>query len=201
MRIASFALSLGLLSAVIPSLVAPALPPDAMWLREANAQTGAGSIIGQCRMSNRVISVFAQASVAGDSAVVATLEANTRVTLASNGAGGWIEIREPVAGFVISRYLTTCPEPAEDLPFKQHSTLTNLAPGACRRAVEDLAIRPEPRRDARPFLGSIKAGETMILTGESQMGDEYRLWLRISQPIAGWVSGGVEGGTNVDFCG
>jgi hypothetical protein len=173
-------------------------------LREthANAQPGAGSIIGQCRMSNRMISVFAQASVAGDSAVVATLEANTRVTLASNGAGGWIEISEPAAGFVISRYLTTCPEPTpNDLPFKQHSTLTNLAPGACRRAVEDLAIRPEPRRDARPFLGSVKAGETMILTGESQMAEEYRLWLRISQPIAGWVSGGVEGGTNVDFCG
>lgn len=191
--------------------------PDAEPNAEEPASTNANSLINQCRLTNRTISVFTKPSVADGSEIVATLSPATAVLLASEGYSGWIKISEPARGFVIARHLTLCPDEPEtppeapqptpapptsnnDFPFPQDPTLLNITAGACRRAIVDLAIRPEARSDARPFIGSVKEGETMILTGESVLGAEYRQWLQISQPYPGWISGGVEGGTNLAFC-
>lgn len=180
------------------------------------------TLIGQCRLTNRTLSVYTKATVAAESDITTTIAPQTRVTLASEGAGGWIKISEPARGFIISRHLTTCPpettteseaeteaetdtdtadnNASRGIPFTQHATLVNLVSGACRQAIVDLAIRPQARSEARPFIGSVKEGATMTLTGQSQMGAEHRLWLQIAKPHSGWVSGGVEGGTNVAFC-
>ncbi|MEM8637688.1 MAG: hypothetical protein AAGG51_02550 [Cyanobacteria bacterium P01_G01_bin.54] len=185
--------------------------PDATTREPANNNTP--SLINQCRLTNRTLSVFTKPTVAEESEIVATLDPETPVVLASAGHAGWIKISEPARGFVIARHLTRCPSepeppqpattapPSSDFPFAQDPTLLNITSGACRQAIVDLAIRPAARSEARPFIGSIKEGETMTLTGESVLGDEYRLWLQISRPYLGWISGGVEGGTNLAFCG
>ncbi|NEO87963.1 MAG: hypothetical protein F6J87_27445 [Spirulina sp. SIO3F2] len=228
MRLVYLVLLVGLFGAIAPPLAAqetpaeaetpteapetPATPPETPETPATPAEAESSpSLIGQCRLTNRTLSVYTKPSVAADSDIAATIPAQTRVTLASDGTGGWIKISEPARGFIIARHLTACPTataptpepetPNDDFPFTQHSALVNLTSGACRQAIVDLAIRPEPRSEARPFIGSVKEGETMTLTGQSQMGDEYRLWIRISKPYPGWVSGGVEGGTNVELCG
>lgn len=163
------------------------------------------TLVGQCRLTNRPVSIFSEPSVSPDSTMLTTIASQTRVTLASDGKEGWIQISQPTAGHVIARYLTACPTESaatsEPRAFALHPTLANPTSGACRRAIEDLAIRSAPNRETSGLVGSVKEAQTMRLTGRSQIDGESRIWLRISQPRSGWVSGGIESWSNVEFCG
>lgn len=153
-----------------------------------------------CRQTNRTVDVLSEASVSGNSQTLATLAPETKVKITGAGSNGWVPISEPVAGFVIARHLTTCSRITTRPTFTQHPTLTNLTAGMCRQANLDLAVRPRPEVGAEPRVGSLNQGMKVTLTGETSMDAENRLWLRISVPFAGWISGGQEGGTNVSLC-
>ncbi|MEC4984485.1 MAG: hypothetical protein SAJ37_17530 [Oscillatoria sp. PMC 1068.18] len=71
---------------------------------------------------------------------------------------------------------------------------------SCRVALVNLAIRPQPLEGATPAQGSVKAGQTMRLTGVTQQGEGGRTWYQISAPNRGWISGQREGGSNIDVC-
>ncbi|TVQ52774.1 MAG: hypothetical protein EA366_13840 [Spirulina sp. DLM2.Bin59] len=153
-----------------------------------------------CRQTNRTIDVLSEASVSAASETLATLVPETRVRITGAGSNGWVPISEPVQGFVIARHLTACGEIATRPVFTQHPTLTNLTAGMCRRANLDLAVRPRPAVGAEPRVGGLDQGMKATLTGQTVMDSENRLWLQISVPFAGWISGGQEGGTNLSFC-
>ncbi|MEA5420652.1 hypothetical protein VB712_15570 [Spirulina sp. CCNP1310] len=153
-----------------------------------------------CRQTNRTVDVLSEASVSATSQTLATLAPETKVKITGVGSNGWVPISEPVAGFVIARHLTLCTPIATRPTFTQHPTLTNLTAGMCRQANLELAVRPRPAVGAEPRVGGLNQGMKMTLTGETVMDAESRLWLRISVPFAGWISGGQEGGTNVSLC-
>lgn len=153
-----------------------------------------------CRQTNRTVDVLSQASVSSQSETVATLVPETRVKITGAGSNGWVPISEPVVGFVIARHLTACRTVATRPTFTQHPTLTNLTSGMCRQANVSLAVRPRPEAGAEPRVGGLDQGMKATLTGETVMDAENRLWLQISVPFVGWISGGQEGGTNVSLC-
>lgn len=168
---------------------------------ESTAPTAAISATDpNCRQTNRTVDVLSQASVSGTSETVAILAPETKVKITGAGSNGWVPISEPVAGFVIARHLTACSRITTRPTFTQHPTLTNLTAGMCRRANLDLTVRPRPEAGAEPRVGSLNEGMKATLTGETAMDAENRLWLQISVPFAGWISGGQEGGTNVSLC-
>lgn len=188
-----------------------ATPPEESDKKPQSATTSTpATLAGQCRLTNRRVSIFSEPSVGPDSTMLNTIAPQAQVTLASDGKDGWIQISQPTAGHVIARYLTFCPTDSSDrrsdvrnpvdlLPI--HPTLTNLSSGACRRAVEDLAIRSAPNRETSNVVGSVKEDQTMTLTGRSEIESEsQRVWLQLSQPRSGWVSGGIESWTNVELC-
>ncbi|MGK7928559.1 MAG: hypothetical protein AB4290_25545 [Spirulina sp.] len=170
------------------------------------------SLAGQCRLSNRRVDVYSQPSVDPSSQTLATLEPNVQLVLAGNGQQGWISVRQPVEGFVIARHLTQCsgasaakpprqpqPQPSPSAPVTP--ALTNLREGSCRMAIVDLAIRSRPNAETGSEIGSVKQGATATLTGKTSSDRDGRLWLQISAPIRGWISGGRSGGSNVILCG
>lgn len=167
------------------------------------------SLAGQCRLSNRRLDVYSQASVNPGSQTVGTLEENVQVILAGNGQQGWIPIRQPVEGFVIARHLTQCSETPTATPSPQPSpspfvpitpALTNIREGSCRLAIVDLAIRSRPDVETGSEIGSVPKGSTATLTGNTSNDPDGRFWLQISAPTRGWISGGRSGGSNVILC-
>lgn len=218
MNTQAFLLSLLLIGSVMPTALAqtPSDPPQAEAAEstpDSAPETSAAETTAavnpadpNCRQTNRTVDIFAKPSVGADSSTLGILEPEARVTIASAGANGWVPITAPLAGFVIARHLKPCTavstspsEPARPV-FTQHPTLVDLTPGSCRRAALGLVVRPRPEVGAEPFAGRLLEGMRATLTGESQMDDEDRLWLKISAPYAGWISGGQEGGTNLAFC-
>lgn len=212
MNTQAFLLSLLLVSGVMPTAFAQAIPDARLEVEStsvtvvAQAPTAINPADPNCRQTNRTVDIFSQPSVGSDSSTIGILEQDARVTIASAGANGWVPITAPMSGFVIARHLKPCaavtgeaPKPAQPT-FQQHPTLVNLTPGSCRSAALDLVVRPRPEVGAEPAAGRLQQGMRITLTGESRMDSESRLWLKISAPYAGWVSGGQEGGTNVAFC-
>jgi len=140
--------------------------------------------IGQCRAANRTIDIFSQASVAPGSETVATIQTNTRVTLADSGNAGWIGVSSPTNGYVIARYLKAC------------SGNPPVGSNTCRRADVALSIRPNPNTTQGSSIGSVAAGGVVKLTNpeQSQVDSTGRTWVRIVTPLNGWVSSGFPEG-------
>lgn len=150
----------------------------------------AQALIGQCRAVNKRVSVYKQASTTG--AVVSTLNAETKVTLADNGSGGFIGISSPVSGYVQVANLKLC-------------SGTPPVGNTCRRVIQPLglAIRREASPDAAN-LGGVAYLDRVDLTttpATSKRGPDGRNWIQIAKPAAGWVSNGFPGGSsNLGVC-
>ena len=141
-------------------------------------------LAGQCRAAARTIDILTEPSVGPTSDTVRTLEPNQRVTLASEGNAGWIEVSVPASGYVIARYLKPC------------SGTTPPPPKAsCRRVIpqEGLVVRSQATSSSSP-LGSVLVGTTVKLTGTSSIDGTGRTWVQISAPISGWISSGFPSG-------
>ncbi|MBW4693392.1 MAG: SH3 domain-containing protein [Lyngbya sp. HA4199-MV5] len=149
------------------------------------------SLVGQCRAVNKKVSVFKQAATT--SAVVSTLNADTKVTLADNGSGGFIGISSPVSGYLQTANLKPC------------TGTTPPTGNTCRRVIQPLglAIRREASPDSAP-IGGIAYLDRLDLTttpATSKKGADGRNWIQIAKPAAGWVSNGFPGGnSNLGLC-
>lgn len=171
------------------------------------------SLAGECRQTNRRLDVFAQPSVSSDSRSLSTLAPDTQVTLTGEIEGGWVQINRPARGFVIARHLKNCTRQEqesqttqtnqnttdENRPAGSIAALNNLEKGACRRAITDLAVRSRPDTESNG-VGTVREGATATVTGKTSEGDEDRLWVEISAPASGWISGGRAGGSNLVMC-
>jgi hypothetical protein len=73
--------------------------------RQGNFQLAQG-LVGQCRAATKRIFVYSQRSTT--SQTVRTLAPNEQVTLADDGAAGWVAINSPEVGYVRASDLTTC---------------------------------------------------------------------------------------------
>lgn len=157
--------------------VAPSLPT------QGEVQL-AQNLIGQCRAANRTIDIFSQASVAPASEALATLQTNSRVTLADNGSAGWIGVSSPTNGYVIARYLKAC------------SGNPPVGTNTCRTANVALSIRPNPNNTQGNQIGTVAAAGVVKLTNpeQSQVDTTGRTWIRIVSPLSGWVSSGFPEG-------
>jgi hypothetical protein len=154
------------------------------------AKLAQGSLIGQCRAVNKKVSVYKQASTTG--AIVSTLNAENKVTLADNGSNGFIGISSPVSGYVQVANLKPCATPPP-------------TGNTCRRVIQPLglAIRKEASPDSAS-VGGVAYLERVDLTttpATSKKGPDGRNWIQIAKPAAGWVSNGFPGGnSNLGRC-
>jgi uncharacterized protein YgiM (DUF1202 family) len=141
-------------------------------------------IVGQCRAASRTIDIFTEPSVGTNSDIVRTLEPNQRVTLASEGSAGWIQVSAPASGYVIARYLKPCG--------------TNPPPtkATCRRVIapsEGLIVRSQPASSSSQ-VASVLVGTNVKVTGASSVDSAGRTWVEISTPRSGWISSGFPSG-------
>lgn len=151
--------------------------------RSGNVQLA--QIVGQCRAATRMIDIFTEPSVGPTSNVVRTLDTNQRVTLASEGSAGWIQVSAPVNGFVIARYLKTCG--------------TTPPPKSCRRVLappDGLIVRDQPDANSAR-VGSVYVGNTLRVTGNTSVNTTGRTWVETTTPVDGWVSNGFGDGGNL----
>lgn len=167
----------------IPASAAPEIS------QQPESVQAAPSLIGQCRAATKSTAVYQAASTT--SSVVRTLATNERVTLASNGGGGFIAINAPVSGFVQTANLKLCAGPTPTPPPTTGKT--------CRRVVypEGLKVRQGPSASTA-LLGGVAGGSQVYLTIDppnAKADASGRIWVEIARPIAGWVANGVRGGT------
>ncbi|MDB9312883.1 SH3 domain-containing protein [Spirulina sp. CS-785/01] len=171
---------------------------------------------GVCRQTNRTLDVFENPSVNLESRSLATLKPDVQVILTGEITSGWVQISQPTEGYVIARHLKPCPidtadatpeetpeeedETSPERPVGSPEALENIKEGRCRRAITDLAIRSRPEAGLEPSLGSVREGRTATLTGNTSLDEDERIWLEISAPVAGWISGGRDGGSNLVLC-
>jgi hypothetical protein len=150
----------------------------------------AQGLVGQCRAAKQQISIYSDRSTT--SKTVRTLAANQEVTLADTGTGGWIAVSAPVAGYVQTRDLKLCATGSKPVP---------TTGSVCRVPKIGLAIRQNPAKSA-VVIGGVGPQDTVRLVDprESQKDADGRTWIRISAPVAGWISSGFpEGNLNPEF--
>ena len=155
------------------------------------ANAAQGSIIGQCRAVNKKVSVYKQASTTGST--VSTLNAETKVTLADTGGGGFIGISSPVSGYVQTANLKPC------------TGTTPPTGNTCRRVLQPLglSIRREPSPTAAYVGGVANLARVSLTTNPAtvRLGADGRNWVQIASPAAGWISNGFPGGSsNLTLC-
>lgn len=132
--------------------------------------------IGQCRAAKRPIFIYAERSTT--SRRVRALAVNEQVTLADNGANGWIAVNAPTTGFVQAADLKSC---SSQQPSPPPSNL-------CRQLKVELNVRDNPNLNAR-VLRLLRAGQQVTLrTGQEVTAADGRVWVEISSPVAGWIS-------------
>jgi hypothetical protein len=158
------------------------------------AQLAQGSVIGQCRAVNKKVSVYKQASTTGS--IVSTLNAETKVTLADTGSGGFIGISSPVSGYVQTANLKPC---------TGNPPTTPPTGSTCRRVLQPLglSIRKEPSPTAAYVGGVANLARVSLTTNPAttRLGADGRNWVQIASPAAGWVSNGFPGGSsNLTLC-
>jgi|GEM_PF-3506204 len=156
---------------------------------------------GQCRRTTRTVDIYTMPVAAHGSDRVTVLPANSRLRLTGWGGYGWVEINSPVEGYVIARHLSFCSGTARTAPATTNSALS-ISPDTdtCRIALRDLAIRDRLGPGSRS-IGGVPGGTPMTLTGSAELDrSTQRLWLEISAPTPGWVSGGRGGASNVRKC-
>lgn len=156
--------------------------------------------VGQCRRTTRMVDIYSMPDTIHGSERVAVLPGNRNLTLTGWGGYGWVEINSPVEGYVIARHITPCSGAARTAP--SAAPLSTIVPDteACRVAVRDLAIRDRPGKGATS-IGGVPGSTAMTLTGSTELDNAtQRLWVEISAPAEGWVSGGRGGASNLRNC-
>lgn len=180
--------------------------------RQGNVQLAQG-LVGQCRAAKQRIFVYPERSTTSQS--IRTLAPNELVTLADTGAGGWIAISAPIAGYVRASELKPCPggtRPPTPAPTPTPSPSPSPAPdtqppsqegsqggsNVCRNVInppEGLAVRNTPAISA-PRISGVYVGNTVKLASprQSQKDSQGRTWVLISSPTTGWISSGYPNG-------
>jgi hypothetical protein len=170
----------------------------------------AQSLVGQCRVPTRRIFIYSERSTS--SPTVRTIGPNDSVTLADDGAGGWIAISSPTAGYVRANDLTTCqaatppqPTPSPSKPPVQPPSTTTTS--LCRLVTYNgpeggLAIRTQPDRNARRVDG-VRFGERVTLRTSpptNTVDKDGRNWVEVTAPSRGWLSNGYSKSPNLGLC-
>ncbi|MFM2429966.1 MAG: hypothetical protein RLZZ511_1179 [Cyanobacteriota bacterium] len=144
------------------------------------------SLVGQCRAANKRTPIYINRNPVSE--VVMLLETNATVTIAENGGeNGMIGVNKPKSGFVHAPNLKNCANAPRPTPPKPSPS------GVCRLVVQPqgLVVRNEAGNNA-PVVGSL-APKTKITLAEpisTVERDDGRIWLKVAQPVAGWVSNG-----------
>jgi hypothetical protein len=171
----------------IASLVAPLAIPAAL------AQSG--SLTGQTRCAKQSTVIFSQRSAASPALRLVT--ENQQVTLDENTAeNGFIAVSNPVRGFIQTVTLTLCP----------NSGTTPGSSSTCRRVTvpQGLIVR-QGASPSSTFVGNVAGNSQVFLTtnpATASTGPDGRIWVKIAQPLAGWVSNGFQNvpGSNLVNC-
>ncbi|MBD2312117.1 SH3 domain-containing protein [Desertifilum sp. FACHB-1129] len=146
----------------------------------------AQGLVGQCRAATRDIFIYSERSTT--STRLRAIPANSQVTLADQGSGGWIAISAPTAGFVQAADLRPC-------------TGTQPQPGAnlCRQLTTALNVRANPSETAR-IVSTLNSGQRVTLRSAEERVVAGRSWVEITGPTAGWISSGVGTNRNITNC-
>ncbi|XGV96496.1 MAG: hypothetical protein ACAF41_27660 [Leptolyngbya sp. BL-A-14] len=192
----AMAVAIAAMGISIPAFGADPSPTPSPTPAAQPAPSARSSLIGQCRAVNKRVPVYKQAAATGT--VVSTLNAETKVTLADNGSGGFIGISSPVSGYLQTANLKPCSGPTP--------TPTPTPTGStCRRVAQPLGLAI--RKDATPdsaTVGGVANLERVDLTTSPatvKKGPDGRNWVQIAKPTAGWVSNGFSGGnSNLVLC-
>lgn len=177
----------------------------------------AQSIVGECRAAGRRIFVYSQRSTS--SQTVRTLGPNEQVTLADDGAAGWVAISSPEVGYVRASELISCPVTERPTPRPRPrprpapattpAPATNQTSSRCRIVTYNgpeggLAIRTQPDRNA-PRINGVKLGERVTLRTSpppSNLDKDGRDWVEVVAPSRGWITNGFPSAksTNIGPC-
>lgn len=153
---------------------------------QGNIQLAQG-LIGQCRAAKQRIFVYTERSAS--SQTVRTIGANEEVTLADDGAAGWIAISSPATGYVQARDLKPCKG--------GNQPDSGSTSSMCRKVtvVQGLTIRQSASPSAA-LVGGVLSGNTIKLANpqQSQKDSQGRTWVQIVAPRAGWISSGFPEG-------
>lgn len=198
--ISCFNASLKVLVTAAIVTVAGGLPAVAELVQPQLAQ---GSIVGQCRATNRSTPIFEAASTT--STTVRLLKADEQVTLASNVTDGFVKVSAPATGFVQAAVLKAC-----------GSTSDKPTVGTACRLLKNAAVvnvRPTPSTSRDP-IGVVYRNERVtvnLTTGnavKTYQADGYT-WIEIdasrppvSKSGVGYIFNSVVGqpGSNLVYC-
>ncbi len=174
--------------------------------RSDNFQLAQG-LVGQCRAAKQRIFVYSQRSTT--SQTVRTIAPNEQVTLADDGAAGWVAISSPEPGYVRASELTTCQAANRPTPNPAPNPAPNQTSSLCRIVTYNgpeggLAIRSRPDRSA-PRVDGVKLGDRVTLrtsTPPSTLDKDGRNWVEVTAPSSGWISNGFPSAksTNIGPC-
>lgn len=144
----------------------------------------AQTLVGQCRAAKQDIFIYSERST--NSTRIRALPLNAQVTLADNGAAGWIAVSAPATGFVQAADLKPCGSapPTSDL---------------CRQLRVALNVRATPSATGN-YISTLNAGQRVTLRSAEERVVAGRSWVEITAPTAGWVSSGVGTERNIENC-
>jgi hypothetical protein len=156
----------------------------------------AQTIVGQCRAAKYSTPIFSER--AATSPALRLLATSDQVTLSENtSTDGLIGVSAPSKGYVFAANLKLC------------GTATVPTGSLCRQVIsppEGLFIRTEADANA-PLANPPGVGfmEKVTLTTDPatvKEGAQGRIWVKIAQPAAGWVSNGIKGSGvgNLTYC-
>lgn len=178
-----------------------------------------GSLIGQCRAAKQATAIYKEA--VATSPVVASLKMGDRVTLAENGGtAGFIAVSAPSTGYVQSVNLKLCagvpkptptPTPAPSPAPTPVPTPVPDAKSLCRQVARTrlmldnngLNIRRTADSNAAVVGGVVPGAKVTLTTSPATTKDDSsgRVWVKISDPAAGWVANGFRSGqSNLVMC-
>ncbi|HEY9906351.1 MAG TPA: SH3 domain-containing protein [Thermosynechococcaceae cyanobacterium] len=147
------------------------------------------NLVGQCRQTNKPTFLY-ETRGGTNPTPVATLPAETKVTLSDNGVGGLIAISAPRSGFIPAVNLKLCAGNPTPIPAPPASK--------CRRVLnppEGLVIR-QGASTTTPIVGGVPVdGQVELTTNPAtvKVSAEGRSWVEISSPTKGWISNGLRG--------
>lgn len=157
----------------------------------------AQTLVGQCRAPKERVFVYSQRSTT--SQTIRTIGPNDQVTLADDGAAGWIAISSPTVGYVRVSELTACPAAnrPNPAPSPAPSSALTQTTSLCRTVLYSgpeggLAIRSGPDRSA-PRVGGAQLGERVRLRTSpppTTLDKDGRSWVEVTAPSRGWISYG-----------
>lgn len=162
------------------------------FLQRKNLQL-AQSQEGECRAAVRSTFIYQERSTANR---IRALQPDERVTLAEErGRENWVAISSPISGFVRARDLKLCSDVS--------TPPSNLCRQVIYQGTEGLAVRERPDINSRR-LGGVLLGDRVTLANPPRFREdnEGREWVRLSDPLSGWMSNGfpATGDLNLKAC-